>query len=88
MFYLLKDKNLPCHIISCLHPPSTDPISSIDRKHLMTQSVHSVTVNDKNGYDSCYVIILSDAKPSFNAFKKVRAITLLRETTTIASQCL
>lgn len=64
MFYLLKDKNLPCHIISCPHPPSTDPISSIDRKHLTAQSFHFVTVSDKSGYDSCYAIILSDAKPS------------------------
>ncbi len=63
MFYLLKDKNLPCHIISCPHPPSTDPISPIDMKHLMTQSFHFVTVSDTSGYDSCYVIILSDAKP-------------------------
>lgn len=67
MFYLLKDKNLPCHIISCPHPPRTDPISSMDRKHLTTQSFHFVTVSDKSGYDSSYVIILSDAKPSFKA---------------------
>ncbi len=68
MFYLLKDKNLPCHIISCRHPPSsTDPISPIDRKHITTQSFHFVTVSDKSGYDSCYVIISSDAKPSFKA---------------------
>lgn len=67
MFYLLKDKNLPCHIISCPHPPSTDPISSIDRKHLTAQSFHFVIVSDKSGYDSCYAITLSDAKPSFKA---------------------
>jgi len=67
MYYLLKDKNLPYHIISCPHPPSTDPISSMYRKHLTTQSFRFVTVSDKSGYDSCYVIILSDVKPSFKA---------------------
>ncbi len=29
----------------------------------MTQSFHFVTVSDTSGYDSCYVIILSDEKP-------------------------
>lgn len=67
MFYLLKYKNLPCHIISCPHPPSTDPISPIDRNHITTQSFHFVTLSDKSGYDSCYVIILSDANSSFKA---------------------
>lgn len=65
---------------------STDPISSMDRKHLTTQSFHFVTVSDKSGYDSCYVIILSDAKPSFKA--DALSGHILWETTRIATHFL